>query len=313
MNAAASIPVTVVAGFLGAGKTTLLRSLLQRSEGRRLALIVNDFGELNVDAEMIAEQSDAVYSLQNGCLCCTMQDDLLAQLGRLASVQPPVERIVIECSGVADPQPIVQALGYPQLRKRLHLDALITVVDAARAEPLEGEYARLERRQAAAADLLLLNKCDLASREQLDSLRRRFGEPERMVETVQSELPDALLFGELPADRPERLLPLATSNHAELFESWLWRSSGQLDPHRLRSWLDGLPQGLFRLKGRVHLSGRAEPLWLQYVGGRSQFLAAESEESDNCLVFIAVRQSELRAQLEQGLAACLVGAATVCQ
>ncbi|MBO3275354.1 CobW family GTP-binding protein [Pseudomonas schmalbachii] len=312
MSAAASIPVTVVAGFLGAGKTTLLRNLLQRSQGRRLALIVNDFGELNVDAEMIAEQSDAVYSLQNGCLCCTMQDDLLAQLGRLAGVQPPVERIVIECSGVADPQPIVQALGYPQLRKRLHLDALITVVDAARTEPLDGEYARLERRQAAAADLLLLNKCDLASREQLDELRRRFGEPERMVETIQSELPDALLFGELPAERPERLLPLAMNNHAELFESWLWRSAGQLDPQRLRAWLDGLPQGLFRLKGRVHLSGRDEPLWLQYVGGRSQFLAAESEAGDNCLVFIAGRQSELRAQLEQGLAACLVGA-PVCQ
>lgn len=308
-----SIPVTVVAGFLGAGKTTLLRHLLEHSGGQRLALIVNDFGELNIDAAMIAEHSDAVYSLQNGCLCCTMQDDLLAQLGRLAAVQPPVERIVIECSGVADPQPIVQALGYPQLRRRMHLDALVTMVDAARSTPLEDEYARLERRQAAAADLLLLNKCDLAGAERLDALRRRFGEPKRMVETVQAQVPAELLFGERPADRPERLQPVLNSDHAGMFDSWLWRACGRFDRQRLRAWLDELPQSLFRLKGRVYLDDRDAPLWLQYVGGRSQFLPAGGEETDNCLVFIAGRDSDLRAKLEQGLNACLADASSITQ
>ncbi|MCP1645412.1 G3E family GTPase [Pseudomonas citronellolis] len=298
-----SIPVTVVAGFLGAGKTTLLRRLVQQCAGQRLALIVNDFGELNVDAEMIAEQSDAVYALQNGCLCCTMQDDLLAQLGRLAAMQPPVERIVIECSGVADPQPIIQALGYPQLRRHMHLDALITLVDAARSQPLEGEYAQLERRQAAAADLLLLNKADIATPEQLQALRQRFGEPRRMLQTVQAEIPDELLYGERP-ERAQRLAPLGV-DHGRLFDSWTWRHSGQLDPRRLRAWLDQLPEGLFRLKGRVQVSGREQPLWLQYVGGRSQFLAAQAEEGENCLVFIASADAGLRERLEASLEQCL--------
>lgn len=302
-----SIPVSVVAGFLGAGKTTLLRRLVRQCAGQRLALIVNDFGELNVDAAMIAEYSDAVYALQNGCLCCTQQDDLLAQLGRLATLQPRVERIVIECSGVADPQPIIQALGYPQLRTRMHLDALITLVDAARRQPLQGEYALLERRQAAAADLLLLNKADLASAAQLQALRQRFGDPRRMLPTVQAEVPDELLYGEHPDPRPQRLLAASHSDHRRMFDSWTWRHSGQLDPQRLRAWLDQLPEGLFRLKGRIQLSGREQPLWLQYVGGRSQFLPAPAQEDDNCLVFIASANAGLREQLENSLATCLAG------
>ena len=101
------IAVTVVSGFLGAGKTTLLNRMVRRAEGSRLAVIVNDFGELNIDAAIVSEVTDAVYSLQNGCICCTVQEDLLAQLSSLAQLQPRLERIVIECSGVSDPQRIV--------------------------------------------------------------------------------------------------------------------------------------------------------------------------------------------------------------
>ena len=101
------IAVTVVSGFLGAGKTTLLNRMVQRAQGRRLAVIVNDFGELNIDAAIVSEVTDAVVSLQNGCICCTVQEDLLAQLTAMAQMQPRLERIVIECSGVSDPQRIV--------------------------------------------------------------------------------------------------------------------------------------------------------------------------------------------------------------
>lgn len=146
-----------------------------------------------------------------------------------------------------------------------------------RAQPLEGEYAQLERRQAAAADLLLLNKADIATPEQLQRLRQRFGEPRRMLETLQAQIPDELLYGERQDLRPQTLLPASGAKHAELFDSWTWQHAGQLDPQRLRAWLDQLPEGLFRLKGRVRLSGRERPLWLQYVGGRSQFLAAQAE------------------------------------
>ena len=126
------IAVTVVAGFLGAGKTTLLNRMVRQAGDSRLAVIVNDFGALNIDAALVAEVTDAVYSLQNGCICCTVQEDLLAQLVSLAQFSPRLERIVIECSGVSDPQRIVQTLGYPQLRDLLRLDLVITLVDATR-------------------------------------------------------------------------------------------------------------------------------------------------------------------------------------
>ncbi|QRY78193.1 GTP-binding protein [Pseudomonas sp. PDNC002] len=303
MNAA-SIPVTVVAGFLGAGKTTLLRDLLERCEGRRLAVIVNDFGELNIDAGMIAEQTEAVYSLENGCICCTVQDDLLAQLERLANMHPPLEQVVIECSGVSDPQRIVQTLGYPKLRRRLHLDAVLTVVDGARREPLEGEYARLERMQAAAADLLLLNKCDLLDTEERSAQRARFGRGARVLETIQARIPDELLLGE-----PSRKLrPGAQErvDHGDLFESWSWQGEAIFDGARLKNWLETLPRGLLRLKGLIRLTGQFDALWLQYVGGRYQLRPATVAEAaqGSRLVFIAERNGGLRADLESGLHTC---------
>lgn len=301
---AASIPVTVVAGFLGAGKTTLLRSLLERCEGRRLAVIVNDFGELNIDAGMIAEQTEAVYSLENGCICCSVQDDLLAQLERLATLHPPLEQVVIECSGVSDPQRIVQTLGYPKLRRRLHLDAVLTVVDAARREPLEGEYARLERMQAAAADLLLLNKCDLVSAPELAAQRERFGRGARVLETIQAQIPDELLLGE--PSRKLRPHGQEGIDHGDLFDSWSWQGDAVFDGARLKHWLETLPRGLLRLKGLIRLAGQGDALWLQYVGGRYQLRPATAAEAaqGSRLVFIAQKDAGLRAELDSGLRGC---------
>jgi len=303
MNAA-SIPVTVVAGFLGAGKTTLLRNLLERCEGRRLAVIVNDFGELNIDAGMIAEQTEAVYSLENGCICCSVQDDLLAQLERLATMHPPLEQVVIECSGVSDPQRIVQTLGYPKLRRRLHLDAVLTVVDGARREPLEGEYARLERMQAAAADLLLLNKCDLLDAEERTRQRERFGRGARVLETIQAQIPDELLLGE--PSRKLRAHGQEGLDHGDLFDSWSWQGEAAFDGARLKHWLESLPRGLLRLKGLIRLAGQGESVWLQYVGGRYQLRPATAGEVSQGarLVFIAEKNAGLRADLEAGLRQC---------
>lgn len=302
----ASIAVTVVAGFLGAGKTTLLNRLVQSAEAGRLAVIVNDFGELNIDAAIIAEVTDAVYSLQNGCICCTVQEDLLAQLVSLTQLTPRLERIVIECSGVSDPQRIVQTLGYPQLRSQLHLDAVITLVDASTYHRLEGEFARLSRAQVACADLLLLNKSDLVSPAELAALRSSLGERVRVIDTVQAELPEALLLADRAEPAGVQMLAVG-ARHAQLFESWVWHSPQRLDPVALRAWLQRLPNEVFRLKGLVQLQGSAGPHWLQHVGSRSQFSPAlqQGDAQGTQLVFIAQRGCNLRETLEHSLAACL--------
>lgn len=301
----ASIAVTVVAGFLGAGKTTLLNRLVQRSDGARLAVIVNDFGELNIDAAIIAEVSDAVYSLQNGCICCTVQDDLLAQLLSLTQLSPRLERIVIECSGVSDPQRIVQTLGYPQLRTQLHLDAVITLVDASGYGALDGDLARLSRAQVAAADLILLNKSDLVSPAQLAEVRTSLGPRTRVLETVQAELPDELLLdkrNELASLKP--VVPEVS--HTQLFETWTWQSPEHLETNALRAWLADLPAEVLRLKGLVRLYGSPGSHWLQHVGSRSHFSPAAPQASypGAQLVFIAKRGCNLRQSLERSLQAC---------
>ena len=302
MNSTPSIPVTVVAGFLGAGKTTLLNRMVQRADSGRLAVIVNDFGELNIDAAIIAEVTDAVYSLQNGCICCTVQEDLLAQLVSLSKLRPALERIVIECSGVSDPQRIVQTIGYPQLRNRLHLDAVITLVDASGYQDLEGEMARLSRAQVACADWVLLNKADLVSAEQLQSIRASLGNRAPVFDTVQAELPAELLLTP-PVRSTEVLFKALPQAHDQLFESWVWKSSRPLQPKALRDWLARLPADLLRLKGLVRLEGNEQPYWLQHVGNRSQFTLAADQPTEHAaqLVFIARRGSDLRQELEAGV------------
>ncbi|MCU1751822.1 CobW family GTP-binding protein [Pseudomonas sp. 6D_7.1_Bac1] len=309
------IAVTVVSGFLGAGKTTLLNRMVRRAEGSRLAVIVNDFGELNIDAAIVSEVTDAVYSLQNGCICCTVQEDLLAQLTSLTQMQPRLERIVIECSGVSDPQRIVQTLAYPQLRSQMQLDMVITVVDATRHLQLDGEYARLARAQVAAADLLLLNKTDLVSDQQLQALRDTLGARTRIHVSVQADLPDALWLDSDLDLEPRALKPLtrvSTDDHSEMFSSWLWQSTTALNIERLRGWLQALPTEVFRVKGLVVLEPGTQLHWLQHVGTRSQFSPAteDARATGTRLVFIARRGFEGWDALGQGLEQCQVAEAS---
>jgi G3E family GTPase len=240
-----------------------------------------------------------------------VQEDLLAQLASLAQLEPRLERIVIECSGVSDPQRIVQTLAYPQLRSQMQLDMVITVVDATRHLQLEGEYARLARAQVAAADLLLLNKTDLVDEPQLQVLREALGQRTRVHESVQAQLPDALwLDTELDLE-PRALKPLtrvSADDHGEMFSSGVWQSNEALDVEGLRSWLQALPSDVFRVKGLVVLAQGSTAHWLQHVGTRSQFLPAtdEAQASATRLVFIARRGFDGWEALGRGLDACKV-------
>src|ERR1700687_4246054 len=193
------VPATVITGFLGAGKTSLVRHLLAHAGSRRLAVIVNEFGELGIDRELLLGCGDAacaeadIVELANGCICCTVADDFLPTLERLFDRPAPPEHIVIETSGLALPKPLVQAFAWPEMRTRLTVDGVVTVIDAAAAaagrfatdpaavarqraadpaidhdNPLEEVFGD----QLACADLVILNKTDLVAPDRLVALRR---------------------------------------------------------------------------------------------------------------------------------------------
>src|SRR5437588_3510726 len=192
----ARVPCTIVTGFLGAGKTTLIRHVLQNVDGRRLAVIVNEFGDVGIDGEILKGCGDAscpeenIVELANGCLCCTVADEFVPALDTILSLSPPVEHIVIETSGLALPKPLVQAFHWPSIKSRVTVDGVVAVVDgAALAEGrVAADLDALARQrgadlaldhddpieevfedQIACADLVVLNKRDLLDAAGLDS------------------------------------------------------------------------------------------------------------------------------------------------
>ena len=229
MKTLAKLPVTIVTGFLGAGKTTLLRHMLDNAEGRRIAVIVNEFGELGIDGEILKqcsigcseeEAQGRVFELANGCLCCTVQEEFFPVMCELVARRGDLDQILIETSGLALPKPLVQAFQWPEIRNACTVDAVITVVDspavaagtfAAHPEQVdqqrrqdpnldhESPLHELFEDQLASADLVILNKADQLDAEALARVRAEIaGElpaAVKIVEASRGELPLPVLLG----------------------------------------------------------------------------------------------------------------------
>ena len=229
MKSLAKLPVTIVTGFLGAGKTTLLRHMLGHAEGRRIAVIVNEFGELGIDGEILKqcsigcseeEASGRVFELANGCLCCTVQEEFFPVMRELVARCGELDHILIETSGLALPKPLVQAFNWPEIRNACTVDAVITVVDspavaagtfAAFPEQVDAQRKQdpnldhesplheLFADQLASADLVILNKADLLDATALAAVRAEVAEElppaVKVVEAHGGELPLDVLLG----------------------------------------------------------------------------------------------------------------------
>ena len=224
---AAKIPATVVTGFLGAGKTTLIRHMLQNAQGKRIALIINEFGDLGVDGDILKGcgsdvcSTDDIVELSNGCICCTVADDFIPTMEALLARDPAPDHIVIETSGLALPQPLVRAFNWPGLSTRVTVDGVVTVVDgvavtegrfahdvaavdAQRAadDGLEHEtpLSELFEDQIACADMIVINKTDLmdpkAASELADRLKAESRPGVQVVRTSMGELPVDVLLGQ---------------------------------------------------------------------------------------------------------------------
>jgi cobalamin biosynthesis protein CobW len=302
----ARIPCTIVTGFLGSGKTTLIRHVLANANGRRLAVIVNEFGDVGIDGEILKGCGDAacpeenIVELANGCLCCTVADEFVPALDQILARTPQVEHIVIETSGLALPKPLVQAFHWPAIKSRVTVDGVIAVVDgaaladgqvAADLEALSAQRAadsaldhddpieEVFGDQIACADLVVLNKRDLLDAPGLD----------KALATVQGALPRAVRVVSVAEGRvdPAALLGLGVGTEADIdnrktrhddeldhdhddFDSFVVPIPEVHEPHALAARIARAAEahGVLRMKGFVPVTGKKLRLLIQAVGPR---------------------------------------------
>src|SRR5215211_2495295 len=300
------IPATIVTGFLGAGKTSLVRHLLAAGSGHRLAVIVNEFGELGIDRDLLLGCGDAncseddIVELANGCLCCTVADDFVPTLTRLIDRAAPPDHIVVETSGLALPKPLVQAFAWPEIRTRMTVDGVVTVIDAAAAA--EGRFASdpeavaLQRAadpsidhdnpleevfadQLACADLVILNKTDLDAPAGLAALRRdveaRLRPGVKLVSAEQGRVAPAVALGLASAAEDDlaarpSLHELEGEHDHDDFDSFVVERGPVADMAAFRARLAAVIRAhdVLRVKGFLDVPGRDRRQVLQAVGAR---------------------------------------------
>ena len=273
------IPLTVVGGFLGAGKTTLLNRLL-RDADRRLAIFVNDFGAINIDAECIRAQEGDTISLTNGCICCGMSGEFMFALAGLRDRADPPDHVVVEASGIGDVATIVRYADMPGYRR----DAAIVVVDAetVASRAADGCTADHVVAQLRAADLVVLNKADLVTAEALAGTRGWLAElvPHAgIVETSFGDVPAAFLLGLGDRPRPAPAAPTVEHPHPE-YASWSWTGEAPLDGRRLSDTISALPDGVLRVKGVLHLRDDPSHRYIVQLVGRRGSIERDRPWSD---------------------------------
>ena len=279
-------PVTIVGGFLGSGKTSLLNHILTRTNGKRVAVLVNDFGAINVDAKLIVSVEGETVSMMNGCVCCTIRDDLLIEVERLLASENPPEHIVIETSGVSKPVSVAETFINPSVQSFVDV-RIIVVLDAVLGFDVEAEYHAVAMDHIRIADLVVINKTDLVTRQQLSDLKQKvesIAGLSRIWETSFGEIPLGLIFDDLTNRAMADVQSAQTGEHEHQhhdneFKTWTYCSEASWSFSALQRAVEALPRDIYRAKGIVRLDLETGDYGILQVTGKRAWLKLSEPES----------------------------------
>jgi G3E family GTPase len=281
-------------------------------------VLVNDFGAINIDAKLVVGVEGETVNLANGCVCCSIRDDLVAACLGLLQQSPPPDILIIETSGVSDPAQVANTFLMPELQSLLVLNSILAVVDAEQFPRLQQDEASLARLQVEAADIVVLNKVDLVSNEDLCALKndiRKISSGSRSIEALYAQLPMELLLDNVHRGA-ERVHANASPGHTHTggahrhpFSTWSWTCDRPLSLPKLRAVFEALPETVYRAKGIVHIEEMPTyRIVLQMVGKRSNLVDAGlwgTQSAHSEIVLIGARDSIDSDKLEDLFESCV--------